>query len=159
MKLDVLAGPYSRCTRVKHNIGLCALHEPMPSLLIGRYMDSDSFFRMAGSGRSIESWLAGLNDVRIDLWRSDPEPKPQGPHDRFFVVGLGGNPMTGAGCEAILALISCTFPNIAPALALGCTGRGQLRCPCLDPSGRDSSVSAARMVPIVHAGPVLVVGA
>ena len=48
-------------------------------------------------GRSIESWLAGLNDVHIDLWQSDPEPKPEGPHDRFFVIGLGGNPMTGAG--------------------------------------------------------------
>ena len=60
-------------------------------------MDSDSFFRMAGQGRSVESWLGGLNDVRIDLWKSDPDPKPEGPHDRFFVIGLGGNPMTGAG--------------------------------------------------------------
>ena len=75
----------------------------------GRYMDSDSFFRMAGHGRSIESWLAGLNDVHIDLWKSDPAPKPEGPHDRFFVIGLGGNPMTGAGWPGIWLNVSTDY--------------------------------------------------
>jgi hypothetical protein len=65
-------------------------------------MDSDAFFRMANAGRSIEAWLTALTDIggRIDLWRTDPEPQPEEPHDRFFVVGLDGNPKTGGGSSS-----------------------------------------------------------
>jgi hypothetical protein len=60
-------------------------------------MDSDTYFRMATIRRSIESWLAGLTDVHINLWTSVSEPTTDGPHDPFFAIGLDGNPVTGAG--------------------------------------------------------------
>ena len=74
----------------------------------GRYMDSDAFFRMASAGRSVEAWLASVSagEERIDLWTTDSEPKPEGPHDRFFAVGLDGNPVLGGG--SALALFRLT---------------------------------------------------
>ncbi len=60
-------------------------------------MDSDAFFRTASSGRSVEAWLASVSagDERIDLWTKGSEPKPGRPRDRFFAVGLDGNPVLG----------------------------------------------------------------
>ena len=68
-------------------------------------MDSDTYFRMATIGRSIESWLAGLPDVHFDPWTTDPEPKPDGLHDPFFAIGLDGNPVTGYGSDPRLCLL------------------------------------------------------
>ena len=68
----------------------------LSSRVAGRYIDSDAFFRMANTGRNIESWLAGLTDEPIDLWTA--KPKPAGSNDPFFFIGLDGNPKNGEGC-------------------------------------------------------------